>query len=228
MKNTILCTILLLTFVVAVPTHAQLGSQSFGKFNFKDNIITKAEIEVAETTFSNPGILPDDPFYFLKEARENIQLMFTFDLEQRARLHLDLAKTRLAEAKVLAEKNRPNSVTIDRFNTELLEFNNSISNIGENVPGIMKDGEAILERSNILLNFVLSKTTGKATGVKRIVEETTKTNEYDNVDSQDANNENQDSKPPTQGQHAESSRVEQITTIVDKVDLPSNIDIRIE
>ena len=175
--------ILLLSLAFIIPANAQLGSQSFGKSNFRDDIITQADIEAAHTTFSNPGILPDNPLYFFKRIKENVQLMFTFDNEQKARLHLELAKTRLAEAARLAEQNKPNSASINEFNNEVKEFNFTVSGIGRNISDVMKDGTDLIEKSNIVINYVISKPPGSTIGVKHGVRITNKINIGTNEES---------------------------------------------
>lgn len=54
-----------------------------------------------------PSLLPTNPFYFLKEARRGIARLFTFDTVARARLELEIADEKAAEAKRVAEV-RPN------------------------------------------------------------------------------------------------------------------------
>lgn len=50
-----------------------------------------------------PGILPNNPFYFLKTLGENIQTFFTFGDSAKAQRYFKLAEERLAEAKALVE-----------------------------------------------------------------------------------------------------------------------------
>lgn len=176
-NKVILSLVLFIAIVLTIPAYAQLGSQSFGKSNFSNGTITKAEIEAAATTFSNPGILPDNPFYFFKRAKENIQLFFTFSAEDRAKLHLELAKTRLAEAKSLIEQNKLATVPINDFNNEVREFNLSFNGIGRNVSAIARESQDIFKKSTIVLNFVLSKTPEQAsTGIKRAINVTSSIN----------------------------------------------------
>lgn len=55
---------------------------------------------------SDPGLIPTDFFYFLDNWGENIRIFFTFNKEDKARLHLKYAKERAAEIKaVLADPN---------------------------------------------------------------------------------------------------------------------------
>lgn len=139
---------LFLSFILVVPAYAKLGSQSFGNVNFKDNVVTEAEIEVAK---SDPGILPDHPFYLLKRATEGVRLFLAFDNEEKARLHLEFAKVRLAEVGKLAELNRTDQAAnaANDFSKELNE-----TKIGKN---ISEEAEELVGRSSIVLSLVLEK-----------------------------------------------------------------------
>ena len=53
-----------------------------------------------------PGMLPDSPFYFMKSFFEGIGTFFAFNDLAKAERFLNLAETRLAEAKALAEKGK--------------------------------------------------------------------------------------------------------------------------
>ena len=55
----------------------------------------------------NPGILPDSPFYGLKQFGEKLQLMFTFNQKAKIKLNMKLAEKRLAEAERMIIKNKP-------------------------------------------------------------------------------------------------------------------------
>lgn len=131
------------------PVSAQLGAQSFPRIDFSDDIVTDAEIDIAETEFSDPGMLPDHPFYFLKRLGEGIQSFLTFEKEGKARLHLSFAKTRLAEAKKMIEQNKPEEAraALDAFGSELENFP---------LPNASASSE-VLEKSIIVLGVVMEK-----------------------------------------------------------------------
>jgi hypothetical protein len=69
----------------------------------------------------DPGILPDNPFYFLKSWSEGIGTFFTFDEVRKAERFLDLSEKRLAEAKALVEKGSMDHATraIERYEEQL-------------------------------------------------------------------------------------------------------------
>ena len=60
----------------------------------------------------NPGITPDSSFYFLDIWGKKIGLFFAFGAEAKARKALQYAEERLAEAQVMAGKNKPQAVTV--------------------------------------------------------------------------------------------------------------------
>lgn len=154
MKSKILA--LLAIAVMISPAYAQLGSQSFLHVNFSDNNTTAAELDVAETTFSDHGMLPDHPLYFLKRLGESARLILSFDGESRSRIHLELAKTRLSEAKKLFEENKSGEA-----NQSLEEFSEQIGaigpGIGKNTSTIAKETEDVLQKSSLVLLLVLER-----------------------------------------------------------------------
>jgi len=60
--------------------------------------------QVSNSALPDSGTTPNSPFYFLKTWKEQIQLFFTFDTEQKARRYLHLAEVRLAEYQRMIEK----------------------------------------------------------------------------------------------------------------------------
>ena len=66
-----------------------------------DEDIQSEDLEVGE-----PRLLPDNPFYFLKNWGRNIQSFFTFNPAKKAELKLKFANERLIEVKKLVEKEK--------------------------------------------------------------------------------------------------------------------------
>lgn len=54
---------------------------------------------------SEPGVLPDSPFYFLKNVFRGIEMLLTFDAVKKAELELRFADEKLVEAVKVAEKS---------------------------------------------------------------------------------------------------------------------------
>jgi len=68
-----------------------------------------------------PGMLPDSPFYFLKNWSESIGTFFTFDDEAKVERYLDLSERRLSETRALAEKGNDEMAVenLERYNQEI-------------------------------------------------------------------------------------------------------------
>ncbi len=65
-----------------------------------------AAVEESEELDTGAGFTPDSPVYGLDRAFENVQLLLAFDSLQKAKLHYQLAKERLAEARELAKQGK--------------------------------------------------------------------------------------------------------------------------
>lgn len=67
--------------------------------------LSKLELEI-EDELEDPGVLPDSPFYFVKEWSEGIKLFFTFNNEKKVELQYKFAMRRVAEVNKLIEKGK--------------------------------------------------------------------------------------------------------------------------
>ena len=79
-----------------------------------------------ETELPDPGLTPDSPFYFLETIAEGIGTFFTFGDLKKAERYAALAAERVAEAKAVVEKGKPEFAekTLARYENQL---NNSIA-----------------------------------------------------------------------------------------------------
>lgn len=66
--------------------------------------------EVLEEPIYTPRLLPDNPLYFLKRIKERIELFFAFTPEKRAEKLAEIATRRIAEAKMMVKKGKPEFV----------------------------------------------------------------------------------------------------------------------
>ncbi|MBI4177133.1 MAG: hypothetical protein HY516_02100 [Candidatus Aenigmarchaeota archaeon] len=158
-KNLIMLVQMVMLAVLTSPVSAQIASQSFVHVDFADDNLTDAKLEVAETTFSEPGLLPNHPLYPLKRGFENIRLLLTFGNEKKAELHQEFAKTRLAEVKKLVEENNTFDVkrSLDEFDRELNDSENLYVKIRKNNSVTTKAREDFMIQSNLVLGSVLKK-----------------------------------------------------------------------
>ena len=119
--------------------------------------------------YASQDATPGDMLYPVKTGLEQTRLMLTTSEMERARLHLDFASTRLAEAAKVAENGNADAVTdlLQRYNTELAATTSSVDNlgIGSDDAGQGKDLEELranLEASigkhlTVLEDYVLPK-----------------------------------------------------------------------
>ncbi len=82
-------------------------------------MIAKAQ----EAELPDPGLTPDSPFYFLERITEAIGTFFTFGDIKKVERHTALAAERLAEVKVMAEKEKPKLLekTLERYENQLVK-----------------------------------------------------------------------------------------------------------
>ena len=62
--------------------------------------------EAVELNVGEPSLLPDSPFYFLKNWSRGIQTFFNFDPAKKAELKMKFSSEKMAEAKKLLEQNK--------------------------------------------------------------------------------------------------------------------------
>ena len=89
--------------VDAYGAYAYIANVTEEEEEIKPHPIFKRELPI-------PGILPDSPLYGLKRFFESLDLFFTFDDLTKAEKHLKYAELRLAEAKEMTERGKPEYV----------------------------------------------------------------------------------------------------------------------
>jgi len=70
----------------------------------------KEATPAAEEEIYTPRLLPDNPFYFLKGMKEGIELFLARAPERQAEKLAEIATRRIAEAKVMTKKGKPEFV----------------------------------------------------------------------------------------------------------------------
>jgi hypothetical protein len=68
----------------------------------------------------NPGMTPDSPLYFLDSFGESISMFFAFGAEKKAQRAMQIAEEKLAEAKVMAEKQKEKA--LEKANRKYEQF----------------------------------------------------------------------------------------------------------
>jgi len=100
-----------------------------------------------ETELPDPGMTPDSPFYFLERMMEATRTFFTFGDIRKAERHAVLATERLAEAKAVVEKGKPEFMekTLERYEMQL---NKSMASAEKAMTGDKNTEKAIEVVSN--------------------------------------------------------------------------------
>lgn len=94
------------------------------------------------------GILPDSPFYFLKELKRNIQLTFTFNQERRIELEERFVQEKLLEYEKINSMNKTNAVEKAWIN-----YQNARSRLVERLNSLKgKESQEIIQNIIIKLN----------------------------------------------------------------------------
>jgi hypothetical protein len=111
------------------------------------------EVSAQDLGISEPKVLPDSPFYFLKNWRRSIGLFFAFNPAKRAELRLKIANEKLMEAKKLAEMKKDPKL-IERT---LNEFQNEIGKISKESGENLKQFSEKLIHQQILHQKILQR-----------------------------------------------------------------------
>lgn len=90
---------------------------------------TAQELDVA-----SPTVLPNSPFYFLKEMGRNIQTIFTFDPIKKAEIRLKFANEKLVEAEKISETSDTAAT-----NNSLNNYQKEIEKLKQYVEVLKKD-----------------------------------------------------------------------------------------
>ncbi len=136
--------LLLTSFAVAMPAAAQTDESPE---------LDAQTISTADLGVEDPGLLPTNPFYFLKELRRTARRWVTFDPIKKAELELRITNEKAAEAKKVQESRPEDSDAIsralenyqrsqDRLKTRLEE----LQDVSQN-PNLEKLVEGVLDRS---------------------------------------------------------------------------------
>lgn len=127
---------------------------------------TSASQMVFPPVTAGPGfLLPDSPFFFLDLFKQRIRLLFSFNPQERARIHAAVAGERLAELRVMFEQNNNQGISIGLLElakeTDLASAN--ISNaaaLGTDVKILAKDLNNTFKLHQKILDALIDQTKG--------------------------------------------------------------------
>ena len=102
-------------FIVFLSVFLMVGFWSWTAYAHngeESQFIISEEITLADLGVEDPGVLPTNPFYFLKEFRRGITRLFTFNAVAKVDLELEISNEKAAEAKKVLEIHPDDSVAI--------------------------------------------------------------------------------------------------------------------
>jgi len=126
-------------FILSLLSVALVGGSVFAQT--EDVAVTAVNAETvtnADLGIPNPGLLPTNPFYFLKEFGRAVRRAVTFDSVKKAELELNITNEKVAELKQV-EENQPQ-------NTEAIQ--NAIQNYQDNQTRLIQKFENLTETSS--------------------------------------------------------------------------------
>mgnify|MGYP000243218868 CR=1 FL=1 len=116
-------------------------------------VIQDEEVSIKELEISEPKILPDNPFYFLKNWQRAIRLFFAFSESKKTELRLKFANERLVEMKKLIDLGKD-----PRFLEKTLnEFQKEVEKISKESGENLKKFSEKLVHQQILHQKILEK-----------------------------------------------------------------------
>lgn len=130
----------------------------------------EAAVSAKQLGISEPTILPNNPFYFLKNWQRTIKELLTFDPIKKAELKMKNASERLLEARKLAEKTNNQTVlekATENYNKavdKIKEATDKIKDKAENNPKVQKFLDKFTQQQNLherILNKLQEKVPAK-------------------------------------------------------------------
>ncbi len=120
-----------LNFVALGVASAQVTANTTANTVAQTQNITTADLGV-----SNPGLLPTNPFYFIKEWGRGIRMFFTFDQVSKAKYELNITNQKAAELSKVQELDPKNNQAIqeaiNNYNSNLASLKDRLNNIDQN------------------------------------------------------------------------------------------------
>jgi len=123
----------------------------------EETTITSQDLNVSE-----PTVLPNNFFYFLKEFGREVQLLVTLDPVKKAEAKLKIASEKLIEAEKLSNNK-------EAFNNALTNYTNSLDSLNNYVSTLKQDSES----STALLKKIVTQTFNQQKVLNQIAEKQT-------------------------------------------------------
>jgi len=120
-----------------------------------DAVVTPENIQASDLGVSEPKLLSDSPFYFLKEWKRGIQSFLTFNSVKKIELRGKIASEKLLELRKLAENGvKPEIIqkATDKYNQEMEKIKNQaekIKDTAESSPAVNKFLDKFTEQQTL-------------------------------------------------------------------------------
>jgi len=101
----------------------------------EQEVAVDEDVTAADLGIKDPTILPNSPFYFLKNFQRQLRLALTFNQVKKAELRLQFANEMLVEAQKLAEKTGNQELfqrAIDKYQKQIEKIQNQVEKFKNN------------------------------------------------------------------------------------------------
>ena len=127
----------ILVILLAITLIVWLASFAFAKGTTPAQSLTVAVVSLSDLGVSNPGLLPTNPFYFVKEWGRSLKQLITLDPVKKAELGLRVATEKAAELKQVVDLN-PGSA--DALSRALDNYESGIKQLENQLEGLDTSG----------------------------------------------------------------------------------------
>ena len=117
------------TFLAALFIAGNISTVAYAE---GENISTESKVQ------EQAGVTPDSYLYFLDRALDNLKVLLTFDDEQKMETIANIVEERLAESKVMTEKDK-----LELAKKALEDFNNKVEIVTERINEKLEANEEI-------------------------------------------------------------------------------------
>ena len=126
-----------------------------------------ASAQNTNVVIASPGVLPDNVFAAFQDVFEKFQLVFTFNPQDRAKLHLQFAEKRLSELNESITQNKTDLIPdlTQKFEKEMNETEreiNATKDSGQNVTELAEHVAEVTFKHQLVLEDVSGKVSEQA------------------------------------------------------------------
>ncbi|MEK7195942.1 MAG: DUF5667 domain-containing protein [Patescibacteria group bacterium] len=168
-----------------------------------DTGVQTQDATTADLGVENPGLLPTNPFYFVKEWGRGIRMVMTFNRVSKAQYEENITNQKAAELKKVQELNPGNDEALERA---IDNYNQSASNLKDRLNNLQQTS------NNPRVDVLLDKLTQRALKHEDLMEQLKEKNP----------------NLAKQFDIAKESISESLKTVVEKLDTPEKLKERVQ